>query len=389
MTYKNIVGNNLILNSTHNSDGEDLTYNGYEIFTDSLAKTQLHNPTTINGDLIISSNYHPTSLGLSLSDPSQAMKRLDFYIEEITGNLIMEYNSQIQDLEFTYLKKVGGKIIINGNPMLTTLNFTKLTFANIIQINDNSKSGIITSGHNETAHTAEYIQTINLPDLVNVGKALTITNNEYGTKNLISKILNTNTGSFKNDPATINLQKLQKIGTNAPYTYSNYVTINPYSNPSDQTTLNKVILNMPSSIHNISEKKLDIGEGNRTFQLGMIFKSPNMTQGNSLNTLRHVYYKSTGNNNNKWFGSPTYKFTNLTKEQNSKPIITHKTGSSSDYMALKKARAIGDNTTKYGSPQDLQISFSNSKSTNDNDIKSALGKLRNRGNVVPPKFRNK
>ena len=394
MTVKNLVGNNLTLNSTHNSDGEDITYNGYEIYTGSVGKRQSHPPITINGDLIISSDYQPNTSGFNISSVVQHLKRLDFYIREIKGNLIMKNNPYIQDLIFTNLIKVHGKIIIDGNSTLQSLNFPALTFCNILGITNNSKVGIVATGNKDRVHTLSNLTSMNFSELLTAGESVTIKNNELGVKKMNGSVLSQTNPS--NTPCQLNLKKLRTVGTNSPYTYSNYVDINPYNTPTNQdtstTTLNKIAListYIPGSLPNISEKALDIGEGNRTFKLGMIFKSPNMTQGNTFNTMRHVYYKSTGNNNNKWFGTPTYKFTNLTKEQQNKPIITHKTGSSSDYMALKKARAIGDNTTKYGSTQDLQVSFSNSNSTNNNDIKSALSKLRNRGNVVPPKFRNK
>ena len=377
----------IILEETQNEYNKEIYYNNLGIFT-STDELDSVNPV-IKGSVIIHSNYKWTYP----SDRSQSFNgELSFKITEIMGDLIIKDNPYIAKLIFPNLTKVHGSIIIDNISQLNEIDMPNIiSIGNVLQITKNGGTPTTSSTAAPTV-SALHLQIIDFKNLKTIGTGATISNNVCG-KHIKSLVDGTKLSSTFCIP---NFSSLENIGI--PYSYSNFITIE--NNTLTDTDRNGITDNKggtftstsfaSNKITIIPQDKYPIGEGNRTFQLGMFFKSPNMTQGNQFSLMRKVFNTSTGNNNNKWFGTPAYKIPEreINKSTSSgKAIMTHQTGSSADYIALRKARAIGNNTTKFGTTNDLQISFSNSKSTNQNDIKSALSKMRNRGNVVPPKCR--
>ena len=381
----NFTTKDIILEETLNEYNKEIYYNNLGIFTstDELAPAY----PVIKGSVIIHGNYKWTYP----SGGGPFPKELTFRIAEIMGDFIIKDNPYITILQFPNLTKVHGSIIIDNIAQLKEIHMPKLiSIGNILQITNNG--GTPTTSVVAPTVSITHLQIIDFLNLKTIGVGATISNNVCG-----QHITSTEEGmKISSNFCIPNFTNLQKIGL--PYSYSNFITIeNNTLTDTDKNGITNKDGNTFTSASFASNKitimpqdKYPIGEGNRTFQLGMFFKSSNMTQGNQFSLMRKVFNTSTGNNNNKWFGTPAYKITDSDIQKSTasgKAIITHQTGSSSDYMALRKARAIGNNTTKFGSTNDLQISFSNSKSTNQSDIKSALSKLRNRGNVVPPKCR--
>jgi len=336
MSQINISTNNLVLKSTYNTLGKNVLYKNNEIFN-----TQ-SNLFVINGDLIINSDYNNHDTSGTIIFPT---------ISQIQGDLILENNTLIHVLRFTNLQNITGSIKINNNSTLNEISMPLLiTIGGSLQIMNNSITGTTDS----STSTITNLHIIHFPLLTSIGIAPTISNNNLGKT------------STNSDGTVIDLidgllifPKLTKIGIDKPFTY-NQTTVK---------TLNVTRRSGEQLVYTLSTTGLVPPESNRTFKLGMIFKPATMTQGNDFTISRNIY-----KSNEKWLGTPAYKFTNLTEAQKSKPIITQTTGSSSDYMRLRKSRAIGDNTTKFGSLVDKSILFANN---NSNDVNSATRRVRN------------
>jgi len=89
---------------------------------------------------------------------------------------------------------------------------------------------------------------------------------------------------------------------------------------------------------------------------GVPFKPNTMAQGSMITNAKHVYMKNAGGGQN-WY-------------------------SSSDVTAQRRRMAIGKNATRLGIPNGKPSSNSNFV---QNDVKSALAKVRGGGAVAPPK----
>ena len=90
--------------------------------------------------------------------------------------------------------------------------------------------------------------------------------------------------------------------------------------------------------------------------MGTPFKPATMTQGSSLTNAKHVYLQKAGGGKNFY--------------------------DASDVIAQKRRMAVGKNTTRVTVPNGNPSSNSNFV---NNDVKSALAKVRGGGAVAPPK----
>lgn len=115
--------------------------------------------------------------------------------------------------------------------------------------------------------------------------------------------------------------------------------------------------------------------GITTNSMGMPFKQMNMNQGSIFSNDRSMYFKST--KGQSWFGPTAYSVPPTVK-----PVITKKTGDSSEYIKLKKISSVGKSTTKQGLPPSAKLSY---KNVNTHDVSSSLRRCRSSGSIVPKK----
>ena len=330
----------IILDQTINSV-TNVTYNGINIFQNNSTKF------VVNGNLIIKSDYNNAKINL-------------FNITRVNGYILIDNNHFIQDISFPDLLSITDSLIINKNNSLNSIDMSSLSsIGGTLEITGNSINGTSSS------NTINHLININLSSLKTITSKATISNNKMG-------IVTTSGGTSSIQLGKILLSSLEKANFQ-PFQYSNYITIDNNINLDSVSITN---LKIPTSL-NVPNAN------NRTFKMGMIFKSPTMTQGNEFSMMRNIFTTNTQDN---WFGIPNYKHNNLSAEQRKKPIIPQKTGSSSDYLTLLKSKAIGKNTTKYNSSNDKSILFANN---NNNDVRSALRRSRNQGSIVPSKVTNR
>lgn len=103
---------------------------------------------------------------------------------------------------------------------------------------------------------------------------------------------------------------------------------------------------------------------------GMPFKPNTMTQGSVFSNARTIFSRT----------APTIQ--DIDPRSQVTKIRNNAWDSSSDYIARKKARAVGKSAYKIGLPNDAELSFKSSETTYRN---STLSRVRGAGSVAPKK----
>jgi hypothetical protein len=109
-----------------------------------------------------------------------------------------------------------------------------------------------------------------------------------------------------------------------------------------------------------------------TSKNGMPFKPNTMTQGSEFSNFRTVFNNTAPTLSNEQY-DPRSRVTK---------IRSNAWDSSSDYIARKKAKAVGKSSYKVGLPDDAELSF---KSTDRTYRNSVLARVRGGGSVAPKK----
>lgn len=105
---------------------------------------------------------------------------------------------------------------------------------------------------------------------------------------------------------------------------------------------------------------------------GMPFKPNTMTQGSGFSNARTIFTKT----------APTLSKEEIDPRSRVTKIRNNAWNTSSDYIARRKAKAIGKSSFKVGLPQDAELSFKSSENTFRN---SSLARVRGSGSVAPKK----
>jgi hypothetical protein len=109
-----------------------------------------------------------------------------------------------------------------------------------------------------------------------------------------------------------------------------------------------------------------------TAKNGMPFKPNTMTQGSDFSNFRNIFNRT----------APTLTKDQVDPRSQITKIRNNAWDSSSDYIARRKAKAVGKSSFKVGLPQGSELSFKSTDSTYRNSV---LAKARGAGSVAPKK----
>lgn len=105
---------------------------------------------------------------------------------------------------------------------------------------------------------------------------------------------------------------------------------------------------------------------------GMPFKPNTMTQGSDFSNFRSIFNRT----------APTLSKEQIDPRSQITKIRNNAWDSSSDYIARRKAKAVGKSSLKVGLQQSAELSFKSSENTYRNSI---LARARGAGSVAPKK----
>jgi hypothetical protein len=109
-----------------------------------------------------------------------------------------------------------------------------------------------------------------------------------------------------------------------------------------------------------------------TAKNGMPFKPNTMTQGSDFSNSRTIFNKT----------APTLSKEEIDPRSQITKIRNNAWDSSSDYIARRKAKAVGKSSFKVGLPTGSELSYKSTENTYRNSI---LAKVRGSGSVAPKK----